>query len=108
MTTTITPIGGEAYETDIALVLTKGCRPKPCGKTGYYSVKVPSVSSKAPTHYRLHNKDGDGIDTFLTAARCNARAKVLAGEAPKAKRETAAQAYERGFADGYAAQGEMK
>ena len=108
MTTLIKPVGGEAYETDIALVLTKGCAPKPCGKTGYYSVKVPSVSSKAPTHYRLHNKDGDGVDTFLTAARCNARAKVLAGIIPKAKAETKAQAYARGYEDGYAAQGEMQ
>jgi len=96
-------IPGEAYETDIPLVLTKGCEIKPIGKTGYQSEKVPSVSSKAPTYYRLRDRQGITIDHFLSMACLKDYMSRHGLNTPvKTKKETLKEAYDRGYAQAVA------
>lgn len=123
--TYITPLHHAEYETDIALVMTKGTRKKPIGKTGYSSQKVVSVSSKAPTYYRLINKDGKTIDQFLsmkvlkekltlkrlsdtttpykppTLSRAAAIAKAYADGFKSGVIEGGAERYQAGYDDGF-------
>ena len=93
---------GKPYETDIPLVWTTGCEIKPIGKTGYFSEKVPSVSSKAPTYYRLRGPDHAVIDHFLSMASLKASmARKRLNMPVKAKKETIREAYDRGFSAGF-------
>jgi hypothetical protein len=104
-TTTIKPPYEMPYTTTIDLVLTKGCEIKPIGKSGYTSEKVPSVSSKAPTIYRLRDSLAPDtvIDQYLSMAALKAGMKRR-GLLPtkRVKKETVKEAYERGYAAGYA------
>lgn len=52
--------------------LMKGTRPKPIGKTGYYTRRVPPAAGYngrgrgAPATYRVINPEGKEINSFLT------------------------------------------
>lgn len=89
------------YETNIDLVLTKGTRKKAIGKTGHFSQLVKSVSSKAPNYYKLYDQDNVLVDHYLTMASLKAGMQRRGIVAVKTKKETIAQAYERGYKDGY-------
>ena len=83
--TTITDIAGNVMEQEIALVRTKGRRPVPIGKTGYFrsrrlaDVQLSAWSKPKPTAvYLVMDASGKVLDRFLTALRANAYAKQLA------------------------------
>lgn len=95
-------VKGEEFETEINLVWTKGTRKKAIGKTGYMSQKVLSVSSNAPTYYKLISyATGKTIDHFLSMASLKESMARRGFTAIKAKKETLEQAHERGYAEGF-------
>lgn len=97
-------IPGAGYETTIAQVWLKGCEIKPIGKTGYFSEKIPasgpsqgSTGSTAPAVYRLRDQNNKVIDQFLSIANLKASMKRRGIISTPTKKETIAQAYERGY-----------
>ena len=105
--TTIKPPYGMAYSTPIAQVVFKGCELKPIGKTGYFSEKIPhgidrNNKTSAPAIYRLRGPDNKVIDQYLSMSSLKAgmlRRGLTAGKAKK--KETIAEAYARGYDNGY-------
>lgn len=97
-------IKGEAYETEVNLVWTKGTRKKSIGKTGYMSQKVLCVGSKAPTYYKLiSNENGKTIDHFLSMASLKESMTRRGITAAKVKKETSTETNEKSFDEGFAA-----
>lgn len=98
--TYIKPHDQDEYSTNIDLVLTKGTRKKAIGKTGHFSQLVKSVASKAPNYYKLYDQDNVLVDHYLSMASLKAGMQRRGIVALKTKKETIAQAYERGLQEG--------
>jgi hypothetical protein len=106
MTTLITNKDGTTYETTIAQVVFKGCEIKPIGTTGYFSEKVPhgidrNGKTSAPAIYRLRGPNNKVIDQYLSMASLKAGMVRRGLTTIKTKIETIAQAYERGYIEGW-------